>query len=62
MRAASPAIVVIIGKEVDSAIGRLLRRDLGNTTQVEVIKQPNAHMSIIELEEYRRKIFTLGSR
>jgi hypothetical protein len=62
MRAASPAVVLIIGKQVDGAIGRLLRRDLGTAMQVDVIKQPNAHMSTIELEEYRRKIFTLCSR
>lgn len=59
MLAAAPPVVLVIGKVVDTAIGQILRRDLDSTTRVEVIKQPNAHMSATELSEYRRRIFTI---
>jgi hypothetical protein len=40
-----PAVVVKIGRQVDAAIGEIVRRDLGENVRVEVIKQPNSHMS-----------------
>jgi hypothetical protein len=45
VRGAAPAVVVKIGRQVDAAIGEIVRRDLGENVRVEVIKQPNSHMS-----------------
>jgi hypothetical protein len=53
----APSAVVLIGKQVHAAIGEALRHDLGNSVRVEVIKQPNAHMSVSELTAYRQQIF-----
>jgi hypothetical protein len=62
MRAAAPPTVLVIGKEVEGAVGGLLHRDLGGAARVEVVKQPAAPMNAAELEEYRRKIFTVCRR
>jgi hypothetical protein len=57
---AAASRVAIIGKQVDSAIGSLVRRDLGINVQVDVLKQPNARMSSEEIVLYRRQCFDLG--
>jgi hypothetical protein len=42
MGAGAHAPVLIIGKKVDSAIGKVLRRDLGPGVEVVTVYQPNA--------------------
>jgi len=57
--ASAPSRVVVMGNQVDAAIGEALRRDLGAGVEVEVVHQPNAHMSAMELVRYRQQIFDL---
>lgn len=52
--------VVIIGKQVNAAIGSLIRRDLGINVRVDTINRPNAHMTLEEIALYRRQCFDLG--
>jgi hypothetical protein len=58
----APLALCIIGKQVDSAIGRIVRRDLGSHVRVNAINQPNARMSAEEIALYRRQCFDLVVR
>jgi hypothetical protein len=57
--ASAPSRVVVMGNQVDAAIGEALRCELGAGVEVEVVHQPNARMSAIELVRYRQQIFDL---
>jgi hypothetical protein len=55
----SPAVVIIIGKSVEKAIGEIVRRDLGDKVTISVIKQPEGVRHRDELADYREQIFAL---
>jgi hypothetical protein len=59
---ASPAVVIIIGKSVEKAIGEIVRRDLGDKVNIAVIKQPEGVRHRDELADYREQIFALCQR
>jgi hypothetical protein len=55
----SPAVVIIIGKSVENAIGEIVRRDLGDKVNIAVVKQPEGVRHRDELADYREQIFAL---
>lgn len=57
--ASAPRRVVVIGKQVDVAIGTMLRHDLGAGVDVKVVHQPNARMTTVQLARYRQQIFDI---
>jgi hypothetical protein len=59
---ASPALVIIIGKSVENAIGEIVRRDLSDKVNIAVVKQPEGVRHRDELADYRAQIFALCQR
>jgi hypothetical protein len=57
--ASAPSLVIVIGRQVNGAIGAALQRDLGKSVEVRVIHQPNARMTGPQLAQYRQQIFDL---
>ena len=58
----APSAILIVGKEVKSAIGDVVRQDVGHGIKVVSINQPNAHISGEARTRDRRACFDLCSR
>jgi hypothetical protein len=57
-----PSAVLIVGKGVETAVGKLVRKDLGDGVEVAVINQPAAFMSAEARAKDRRTCFDLCCR
>jgi hypothetical protein len=47
-----PSAVLIVGKGVETAVGKLVRKDLGDGVEVAVINQPAGHMTAVAAPQY----------
>jgi hypothetical protein len=58
----APSAVLIVGKGVDSAIGDVVRQELGRGVEVVQINQPDARLTTEKIASDRRDCFDLCCR